>query len=272
MTEQIKAHLDSLLQGAPMTRRVEEMRQELLAGCLDKYADLTAEGMDPQEAYSQVIDGIGDVSELLGHIERVNTFDPVSAEEKRKKRALFTCAGIGLSLAGIAVGIIGDYLGDGELGAILMFLCFAAGVIVLIYGRMTNSVKYEKMDDTLVEDIKMQMTHGKKQNKLFGLASASMWCLLVLVYFTVSMLTVSLWHITWLIFIFGAALQCVMSAYFHPESRAKSLGGAYWCVVVIVYYLLSVLTGKWAITWLLFLLAAAGHLASRFFVAWRGEQ
>lgn len=272
MTERIKAHLDSLLQGAPNTRRVEEMRQELLAGCLDKYDDLTAEGVEPEEAFRRVIEGIGDVSELLGHIEKANTFDPVEMEKKRKKRALFTTVAIALFIIGVAVAIIAEYLGDADLGGILMFICFGAGVVVLVYGRMTNSVKYEKTEDTIVEDIKVQMAKGKKENRLLGLASGSLWCVIVILYFLLSFLTVRWWHLTWLIFIVGAAVQCGLTAYFIPETRSKSLAGAFWCGSVVVYFIFSFLTMRWDISWLIFVLAAAVQLSGRFFKAWRDEQ
>jgi uncharacterized membrane protein len=273
MTERIKEYLNSLLKDAPKTRRVEEMRQELLAGCLDKYADLTAQGMPPEEAYNKVIEGIGDVDELLGHIEKVNVFDPAEAEKKRKKRALLTCVGIGLFFLGIVLAAIAQFEGDGEIGGILFLMCAAAGTVVLIYGRMTNAVKYERTDDTIVEDIKVKMTEGKKgANKMLSLASGSLWCLVVLVYFVTSFFLWSRWELTWVIFLIGAALQCLLTAYFIPESKGKSLTGAFWCGVVTLYFIVSFLTYRWEITWMLFLLAAAVMMAGRFFKAWKEEQ
>ena len=76
MTDKISEHLDMLLENAPKTRRVEEMRQELLSGCLDKYEDLIADGMSAEEAFLEVAEGIGDVNELLGIIEKGNVFGP----------------------------------------------------------------------------------------------------------------------------------------------------------------------------------------------------
>ncbi|MCL2002387.1 MAG: permease prefix domain 1-containing protein [Oscillospiraceae bacterium] len=66
MTERIKAYVDDLLKDAPRTRRVVDLQEELLSGCLDKYADLTASGMSPEDAYDAVTAGIGDVDELIG--------------------------------------------------------------------------------------------------------------------------------------------------------------------------------------------------------------
>jgi hypothetical protein len=66
MTEKIKAYVEDLLKDAPRTRRVVDLQEELLSGCLDKYDDLTASGVNPEEACDTVIAGIGDVDELIG--------------------------------------------------------------------------------------------------------------------------------------------------------------------------------------------------------------
>jgi hypothetical protein len=275
MNEQIKAHLDYLLMGAPKTRRVEEMRQELLAGCLDKYADLTAQGVAPEEAYNKVIEGIGDVSELLEHLERANAFDPAAAEEKRKKKALFTALGVGLFIFGVVLEVIAEALQMDGIGGVFILLCAAAGVIMLIYGNMAYSVKYEKTDDTLVEDIKVQMTKGKttadkKTKSMVSLASGSLWCLLVLVYFLLGFF--GSWDTSWILFVFGGALQCLIVAYFYPDRRAGALSGVYcWCVVT-AYFLLSFLTRAWSLTWLIFIAAVCGELGFKFFRTWRDEK
>jgi hypothetical protein len=66
MTERIKEHVDNLLKNAPRTRRIVDLHEELLSGCLDKYADLTASGVSEEDAYSDVVSGIGDINELIG--------------------------------------------------------------------------------------------------------------------------------------------------------------------------------------------------------------
>ncbi|MCL1807873.1 MAG: permease prefix domain 1-containing protein [Oscillospiraceae bacterium] len=66
MTERIRLHIENLLRDAPRTRRIVDLQEELLSGCLDKFADLTAQGVSEEEAYNAVIAGIGDVDELIG--------------------------------------------------------------------------------------------------------------------------------------------------------------------------------------------------------------
>lgn len=270
MTDRIKAHLDGLMQGAPKTRRVEEMRQELLAGCLDKYADLTNGGMEPEAAYGEVIDGLGDVSELLGYIEKADTFDPVGAEEKRRKRAFFTSAGICCYFIALAAVVMFGYYGNGSFGAALFLIFCGIATMLIIYGRMTTVVKYEKTEDTLVEELKVQMSHGKKENKLAGMASSTLWSLTVVLYIVSSFITMR-WDITWIMFLFASAAQCGITAWIYPDSRGKSLTGAFWCLAVAAYFIASFGTDAWHITWVIFPLAVALQQALRLFLYWRND-
>ena len=271
MTERIKEHLDGLMQGTPRTSRVEEMRQELLAGCLDKYADLTAGGMDPEEAYQKVIDGIGDVSELLGHIEKASAFDPVNAEEKHRKRAFFTSAGVCCYFVAIAMIILFGNVGNGSLGLTLMFLFAGVATMLIVYGKMTTVVRYEKTDDTLVEELKEQMSQGKKETKLAGLASSTLWSFTVVLYLAISFLS-SRWEITWIIFPLASAAQCGISAWLVPATRERKLTGAYWCIVVGAYFVISFSSYAWEITWIIFPLAVAVQQAVKLFRVWRAEK
>jgi hypothetical protein len=70
MTAKIKTYIYDLLKDAPRTRRIVDLEEELLSGCLDKYADLTESGETPEDAYETVIGGIGDVDELIGAAKR----------------------------------------------------------------------------------------------------------------------------------------------------------------------------------------------------------
>lgn len=273
MTERIKAHLDALMQDAPKTRRVDEMKQELLAGCIDKYEDLTAGGMHPEEAYREVIYGIGDVEELLGHIEKADAFNPVDAESKRKKRAFFISCGVCGYFLSIAVVTLFTFVHMEIVGGAVMLFLMGISTMLIVYGVMTTKVSYEKADDTLVEELKVQMTQGAnaKEKKLAGLASSSMWSLIVVIYFLVSFLW-GHWHLTWMIFLIGAALQSCISAWFYPKSRRRSLTGAAWCLVVVVYISISFATFAWHITWIIFPLAAALQQMLKLFQAWRDEK
>ena len=272
MKERIKAHLDKLFEGAPKTRRIDEMHQELLAGCLDKYEDLTAGGMDEEEAFTQVIEGIGDVDELLGYIEQAKVFDPAGIAEKRQKRAFFTSAGICGYFIAVAVFFLFVFSAQEEIGLALMLALAGIATMLLIYGRMTTVVEYEKAADTLVEEMKVQMTAGKREqsreHKMASLATSTLWSFVVIIYLVISFITYR-WDITWIIFPFAAALQGLITAYFKRTDRNKYLTGAFWSLVVTVYLVISFWTSAWYITWIIFIIAVALYQAVKLIKYWR---
>ncbi len=270
MNERIKAHLDSLFEGAPKSRRVEEMRQELLAGCLDKYADLIGGGMNGEEAYNRVIDGIGDVSELIGYVERTAAFNPADAAEKRQKRAFFTSAGIcGYFIAAAVLVLLGRY-GMTEVALAAGIIIAGISTMLILYARMTSVAgPYEKADDTLVEEMKAQMMHTEaRENKMASLVSSTLWAIVVTIYLGASFLTMW-WHVTWIIFPFAASLQSLVLAYFFPAQRQKHLTGALWTFATTVYLIISFWSNAWYITWLVFPITAAVQQASRLYLYWR---
>ncbi|NLB28753.1 MAG: hypothetical protein GX823_00770 [Clostridiales bacterium] len=271
MTDKISEHLDMLLENAPKTRRVEEMRQELLSGCLDKYEDLIADGMSAEEAFLEVAEGIGDVNELLGIIEKGNVFDPAKNEERRKKRAFFISVGLCFYFVALACVIFLAGRGMGEIGAGMMFIFLGLGTVAIVYGVMTTGVRYEKADDTIVEEIKRQMTAGSRERRMLSLASSTLWCFVVVIYFAVSFFTSAYWHLTWIIFLLGAAAQSLLSARFKPETARKSYMGMYWCLVAAIYIVISFASFQWAVTWLIFPVAVMAMQAGRLFFEWRNQ-
>lgn len=269
MTDRISEHLDMLLAGAPKTRRIEEMRQELLAGCLDKYADLTADGISEEDAFLEVIDGIGNVDELIGIIEKESAFDPEKNDERRKKRAFFISIGICFFFVALACLVFLAGRGKAPLGLGMMFVFLGLGTVSIVYGVMTTGVIYEKADDTIVEEIKEQMTAGSRESRLLGLASSTLWCFIVVFYFAVSFISSTYWHITWIIFLIGAAAQSLLTAKIKKGSAKKSYMGIYWCVIVTIYFIISFASLQWAITWLIFPFAVMAMQAGRLFLEWR---
>ena len=271
MTDRISAHLDMLLDGAPKTRRIEDMRQELLSGCLDKYADLTADGMSEEEAFLEVVDGIGDVRELLGIFEQENVFDPVENEARKKKRAFFISVGLCMYFIALACVVFLAGRNQGAVGAGLMFIFLGLGTVAIVYGVMTTNISYEKADDTMVEEIKEQMTSDAKGNRMLSLASSTLWCFVVVIYFAVSFFTAHYWHISWVIFLLGAAVQCFITARIKPRSARGSYIGFFWCLVVAIYIIISFASYQWAVTWLIFPVAVMAMQAASLFREWRKQ-
>lgn len=65
MKERISASVRTALRPAVEGERKEEIIEELSANLYAKYTDAVAAGADPEEAYGQAMDSLGDVSELI---------------------------------------------------------------------------------------------------------------------------------------------------------------------------------------------------------------
>jgi len=193
MNEQIREYVNKLLKDAPQNRRIDELREELISGCMDKYEDLTGSGMNPEEAYRAVVAGIGDVDGLVQELSQ----------------------------------------------------------------------------STLVDELKATVTGKGKQAKLRAAASSSLWSLITIVYFLVSFATFR-WDVTWMIFVFGAFLQCLISMAFSQKGSAmRGFSGMLWTGTVLLYLLISFFTHAWHISWLIFLIAVAVQQIIRLVRLWR---
>lgn len=93
-----------------------------------------------------------------------------------------------------------------------------------------------------------------------GLLAAT-WILITAAYFLVSFATHA-WYITWIIFIFGASVSCVLAAWNAARQKGfqasrNDVQGAMWTLMTAVYFVVSFATHAWYITWVIFLIAAA---------------
>lgn len=67
MNEKLKRYLDNAFRSAPKNARTAELKEEILQNVNEKYNDLIAAGKSEDDAYRIAINGIGDLSELLGN-------------------------------------------------------------------------------------------------------------------------------------------------------------------------------------------------------------
>ena len=276
MTDRIRAHIDALFQSAPNSDRVRDAREELLAGCLDKYADLTAQGRPPEEAYRAVISGVGDVDELLRAIGQLDTADPRKEQTHRKRRALFIAAGIFLYVLSVAVYVIIDSLvdtsRDSNLAGAVFLMVAAAATLVLVFGVLSTRVKVPKPSVSLTGEIQAQMAGGGKDDKLRSALSSSMWSLMATIYLCAG-LFLGLWHPGWLLFPFGAILQSLISmAFSKPGQFRLQIKMLIWTLCTFLYLAVSVLTGAWGVTWLFFPLALSVQQMMKLARVWRDSQ
>ena len=267
MIEQIREHIDLLFRYAPRTKYVEELREELIADSLEKYADLIASGMSPGEAYREVIGGIGDISELINHFEKDKANSSGSPYTRKSNNAIYIWIGIALYVIAAVASAVYRFIGFQRLGSLTMFSSLAVGTAIIIYGIWLILPKYTEKHGKS-NDAYYDM---KSQKKLMGYASSVLWCMVVVLYVIISFIS-NAWHITWVIFLFGAAVQCLLSAWILPHTKSNSYTGAFWNIVVAIYIMISFAVNWWHISWVIFPLAVAVQQGMKFYFSWNREK
>lgn len=124
MHDRIADYVASLFAGASDSRRIAELREEILQNTLDRYDEERAKGKSEQASYDAAVDAIGDISDLIG------AHDP-------RRNGWLLALGVALYVLCVLPVIFCDALGlaDG-FGVGLMFLtASAATVLVLLSGR-----------------------------------------------------------------------------------------------------------------------------------------
>jgi|GEM_PF-599722 len=295
MNERIKEYVFKLFENVPPTSRVNEAKEELLAGCIDKYYDLTNSGKTEEDAYSEVIAGIGDVNELLSTIvdvgkkpdlnkpfefktsyepnrpfETNNPFetkphesdriDPMLINDLKKKRAAFTSAGVFLFIFGFSLSFLLNRFGLGDMGIFVMLVLWAIAVFLIIYGFSSTKVQIAN---------EISMDYVPKRRGLRASITSTMWCITVVIYLGISFAT-NRWYITWLIFIFATVVQMVINLYFSaPRFRRAHLNSIIWTSCTFLYLFISMATNRWDITWIFFLIAVCVQQIINLYLTWR---
>ncbi|WP_434798433.1 permease prefix domain 1-containing protein [Terrisporobacter vanillatitrophus] len=204
----IKDYVQELFENAPKNRRTEEFKEELLANLLDKYYDLLQSNMDDEMAYNKVISSIGNIDNLF----EKDLLEITKESWDKKKSAKITAISVMMYiLCPVSVIVFGS-IGFETLGVVIMFLLIAGATGLLIYNNMTKP-QYMKQDDTLVEDFKEWKSTTNKSRRVRKSIESAMWAIITAIYLLISF-TTGAWHITWIMFVIGAAIEKVIRAYF----------------------------------------------------------
>lgn len=218
MNERIKAYIDSLFADAPQTRKVLDLKEELQGNMNSRYDDLVASGFSPDDAYRTVIEGIGDVSELVRQIQNESAFNSNYPTAEKKKRALLTAIAVALYiLSPICVILFGAIFPAAEAGVIMMFVFIAAATGILIYNGMTRP-RYVKEEETIVEEFKQWKSENSEKKRIRGAISGVLWPLIVVIYLAVSFIF-SAWAFSWIIFIIGAFIEGIIGLIFELKEK-----------------------------------------------------
>lgn len=213
MTDPLRKHIDSLFESAPVSKRTVELKEEMYQNLALKYNDLLAEGKSEEAAYNIVVAGIGDISELLDELQKEEKIDPTV----QRRSALLVSVAVMLYILSVVPIIILSEFGMEILGCVLMFVFVAVATGLLVYHSMSKP-KYQKNDDTVVEEFKAWSNQNTQRRQLLKAIDGAIWATVLAVYFILSFMT-GAWYITWVIFLLGGAVQGIVKAIFDLSEK-----------------------------------------------------
>lgn len=222
MEDKLRAYMDYLFRDVKPTRKSVELKEEILQNLIDKYRDLLAEGKTPEAAYNIAVASIGDMDELLAGLNDELSFEKeVSGEQLergKKKSALLVSAAVMMYILCLLPPILlsGTRLEE-NLAPALMFLMIACGTGLLIYDHMTKP-HYRKVDDSIVEEFKEWKDQTDSDRRAMKALSSALWSIITVIYIIISFWTMA-WHITWVIFLIGAAVEGILKAVFELKRQ-----------------------------------------------------
>lgn len=255
MKEQLIQYVELLFAGA---QNCDDIKQEILQNTLDRYDDLIASGRVPEAAYRLAIVGIGDISEILGttpvHTDAIahTPIEPNDGDTPTKK--LLRAIAVGLYIICILPLIILDGHILGFCGTLSIV---AVATVMIMLGAKKDLPKKEEKEDT--------------PSELSKSLSGVIWAAGLGVYFLLSFST-GAWHLTWTIFPVLVALDSLGGAILRSREQAgsieiaeynqtmrKNIDKIIWAVGTVIYFIFSLATGAWYISWLIFLITGAVH-------------
>lgn len=219
MKEKIRKYVNGLFTDAPKTRKAMELKEEMIQNTIEKYDDLVSEGYQEEDAFQNVIDSIGDVTELFEDLKERSLF--TLPEKDRKKKAGLTAAAVGMYIFAGVVFVVCMVVNDvyfymqpevGLLGVALAALVCIPPTCMLVYAAHMYPV-YEKKEENLVEAYKEAAHISSKDKAVKRSLSLIIWMLTLLIYFLLSFFT-GHWELTWLMIFVGGCAQTILELVF----------------------------------------------------------
>ncbi len=209
MNEKLRMSIEELFADAPAIKQVSDLREEIMNNAVEKFDDLTAGGMDEDEAIRTIMAGIGDVDELIKFIKQNAEMDPLSQMQKRKPSALIITISVALYFVAFVTLIILSQTLSGISALAVTAVIAAVPTCLLVYNYASNP-HYNRTNDTIVENFKEWQSSKESRKKMRSALSSTLWILVVIFYFVISFST-HMWQITWLIFLIGAAIESIIT-------------------------------------------------------------
>lgn len=229
MKEKITQHFNKLFADAPKTRKALDLKQEMIQNAMDKFDDMMADGYSEEDAYHNVIESIGDVTELFPEVEEQNLL--ALSEKDRRKKAMLTASAVGMYIfAGVVFflfqminEITGSYRYDwAMLGFVMALLICIAPTVMLVYAANMYPGYTKREKDDMVELYKEAKYSSNREKAVRKSINSIIWTTALVLYFIISFTSYN-WNVTWIIFLIALCVQTIVKLIFELKTPDKHL-------------------------------------------------
>lgn len=128
-----------------------------------------------------------------------------------------------------------------------------------IFTYRSGNAQTEERSRTEKDDKPEDYYESADVKRKIGYFTSVFWPLLLTAYFLYSFLVPGAWSYSWVIFIIGVAVTCLVKFFTYKSNHAKkhAISGVLWLLAVTAYLIVSFLTSLWYITWIIFPVTAA---------------
>lgn len=207
--EKIRNYVNELFEDAPKTRKVKELKEEIIINLEEKFADLLSEGKKESEAYREVVSSIGNIDELLGDMSGEQEVVKYENPAQKKRTALVVSIAVAMYILSIVVICVTEELGLPDFVGLSGFLTIAGFATCLLIYHFMSQPKYKKVDDTMVEEFKEWKSQKNKNNVVRNSVHSIIWMLVTIAYFLISFIF-HIWSISWIVFLIGIVVQQIV--------------------------------------------------------------
>ena len=221
MKAKLADYVHQFFEDLPKTHRATELEDELAANLCDKFDDLVGGGLDENTAYERVIASIGDIGELILPLSRPGApYDEAENQKNRKKSAKVVSVCIGLYILSLISIAIGTYIApENDLLSLLLFMVIAGAASCILVYHFLSRPKYQRVDDTLLEDFKEWKSTHSKHKKLRGAVISVIWSVSLVLYFVFSFAIQDSWSYSWIIFLVAILATNIVAIWFSMDKK-----------------------------------------------------
>jgi len=217
MIAKIRAYITRAFDNVPRTKKSMEMQEELISNLVEKFNDQLKLGKSEEEAYTIVIAGIGDLSELTEGMRERHVLSGPTPTERKRTALLISIAVMTYILSPIVLIVFAENLHQEVLGLGLMLVMIAIATGFIVYNQASKP-KYIREEETMIEEFKEWKSARQKNKQVYEAFSSAFWLIVVAIYLYTSF-TYMNWSYSWIIFIIAAAVQNIIKAMLEMRNR-----------------------------------------------------